>query len=158
MLARLRLARARSRWWSLFLFSGAESVVAASAGRVQRLDVLDLSEYEDVCRALAPLGRDERVATAQVHNHPVALCGQPIVAGYAGHLWSHGIASAAVEARLARLMNGGGDYREQARALGRALPVLGPARAHARPRVAAALEQAGPPVASGPWGALYRLD
>ena len=142
----------------VFLFSGAESVVAASAGREQRLDVLELAEYEGVCRALAPLGPDERVATAQVHNHPVALCGQPLVAGYGGHLWSHGISSAPVEVRLGRLLDGTDDYREHARALGTRHLFWGLRERVAHPASRRPWEQSGPPLASGPWGALYRLD
>ena len=156
----LVLERLRPRWRAaavfLFLFSGAESVVAASAGRVPRLDVLDRGEYEAVCAVLAPLGRDERVATAQVHNHPVALCGQPIVAGYAGHLWSHGLDARRVEATLARLMNGEGDYRAEGRDLGARYLFWGPRERVAFPRSTQPW-QAETPLASGEWGALYRL-
>lgn len=141
----------------LFFFSGAESVVAASAGRVQRLDVLDRQEYEQVCAAVAPLSRDERVATAQVHNHPVALCGQPIVAGYGGHLWSHGLDAAAIEAGLARLMNGQGDYRAEARGVGARYLFWGPREEVAFPKSSRPWVTTRP-VASGAWGALYRVD
>jgi hypothetical protein len=157
----LVLARLKTGWRAalviLFLFSGAESVVAACAGRVQRLDVLEREEYESVCAALAPLGRDERVATAQVHNHPVALCGQPIVAGYGGHLWSHGFDARSVEAGLARLLSGSGDYRAEGRALGARYLFWGPRERLAFPSSTRPWE-ATAPVASGPWGALYRLD
>ena len=97
------------------------------------------------------------VATAQVHNHPVALCGQPIVAGYAGHLWSHGIDARAVQAGLARLMNGEGDYRAEARALHARYLFWGPREHFAFPRSSRPWE-AGEPLARGEWGALYRLD
>ena len=50
-------------------------------------------------------------------NHPVALCGQAIVAGYAGHLWSHGLDARAVQQGLERLMRGEAGWREDARAL-----------------------------------------
>ena len=157
----LALARLRPVWRAavvaLFLFSGAESVVAASFGRPQRLDIVDRAEYEGVCAAVAGFGRDERVATAQVHNHPVALCGQPLVAGYAGHLWSHGIDARAVQAGLARLMNGEGDYRAEARALHARYLFWGPREHFAFPRSSRPWE-AGEPLARGEWGALYRLD
>jgi hypothetical protein len=142
----------------LLLFSGAESVVAASAGRITRLDVVDVAEYEGVCSALRPLGRDSRVATAQVHNHPVALCGQPIVAGYAGHLWSYGLDARAVERGLGRLMRGEGDYREEARALHARYLFWGLREQAAFPGSRRPWEAAGPPLASGSRGALYRLD
>ncbi|HXY41333.1 MAG TPA: hypothetical protein VEQ10_16785 [Vicinamibacteria bacterium] len=143
---------------ALLFFSGAESVVAASAGRIPRLDVVEVAEYEAVCAAVRPLGRDERVATAQVHNHPVALCGQPLVAGYAGHLWSYGLDARAVEEGLGRLMRGEGDYRAQARALGARYVFWGPREQVAFAGSTRPWEAAGPPLASGSWGALYRLD
>jgi len=157
----LVLARSRPPWRAalvaLLFFSGAESVVAASAGRTQRLDVFDRQEYEQVCAAVAPLGRDERVATAQVHNHPVALCGQPIVAGYGGHLWSHGLDARAIEAGLARLMNGQGDTRADARGVGARYLFWGPREQVAFPKSSRPWETTSP-VASGAWGALYRVD
>ena len=156
VLARLRIGW-RAALLILFLFSGAESVVAASAGRGLRLDVFEREEYEAVCASVSGLDRDERVATAQVHNHPVALCGQPIVAGYGGHLWSHGLDARAVEAGLARLMNGSGDYRAAGRALGARYLFWGPRERLAYPRSTRPWE-ASAPVASGRWGALYRLD
>jgi hypothetical protein len=140
------------------LFSGAVSVAAASVGEVGRLEVLDLGEYRAVCAALRPLGRDERVATVQTHNHPVALCGQPIVAGYAGHLWSHGLAAGGVERGLARLLRGEGDFRSEARALGARYLFWGHREQSAFPRSAKPWVAAGPPVASGEWGALYRME
>ena len=143
---------------ALLLFSGGQSVVAASVGRIPRLDVVDVAEYEGVCAAVRPLGRDERVATAQVHNHPVALCGQPIVAGYAGHLWSYGLDARAVEKGLERLMRGEGDYRAEARALGARYVFWGPREETAFAGSTRPWEAAGPPLASGSWGALYRLD
>ncbi|PWU14808.1 MAG: hypothetical protein C5B49_12640 [Bdellovibrio sp.] len=33
----------------------------------------------------------EGILIAPVHNHPLFAAGQPVVAGYMGHLWSHGI-------------------------------------------------------------------
>ena len=121
--------------------------------------MLDLAEYEGVCRALAALGRDERVATAQVHNHPVALCGQPIVAGYGGHLWSHGIAAAPIEARLRRLLRRRRRLPRSRRARSGASYLFWGLRERvAYPASKRPWEQAGPPLASGPWGALYRLD
>jgi hypothetical protein len=157
----LMLARASPPWRMalvvLLFFSGAESVVAASAGRMPRLDVFDRQEYEQVCAAVAPLGRDERVATAQVHNHPVALCGQPIVAGYGGHLWSHGLDARAIEAGLARLMNGQGDIRADARAIGAHYLFWGPREQVAFPKSSRPWATTSP-VASGAWGALYRVD
>ncbi len=157
------LVVARMRRWPravavlVLFFSGAVSVVGASFGRVPRLEVLDLAEYEGVCRALERV-KTTRVATVQTFNHPVALCGRPIVAGYAGHLWSHGLDAAAVERRLAVLMRGEPGWRETAQALGASHVFWGWREQQAFPASPRPWTEAGPPVASGPWGALYRLD
>jgi hypothetical protein len=158
----LVLSRVRRAWRAVavfgLLFSGAVSVVAACVGEGGPFIVLDRAEHRAVCEALRPLGRNERVATAQTHNHPVALCGQPVVAGYSGHLWSHGLDAKPVERGLARLMKGEGDFRAEARALGARYVFWGPReetafRESSKPWVAAGL-----PVASGSWGALYRVE
>jgi hypothetical protein len=88
----------------------------------------------------------------------VALCGQPIVAGYSGHLWSHGLDARRVERSLGRLLRGEGDYRAEARALGARYVFWGAREAGAFAMSTKPWEQAGPPVASGRWGALYRLE
>jgi hypothetical protein len=156
VIAPLRPWRRALTLFVLFL-SGAISVLGASLGRGPSLELLDTVEYRGVCEALAPLGRDERVATAQVHNHPVALCGQPVVAGYGGHIWSHGLDGTAAQAGLGRLLAGEGDYRAEARAL-RARYVFWGKRERAAFPASTRPWAAGPPLAIGPWGVLYRLD
>jgi len=138
------------------LFSGAVSVTGASLGRGPRLEVLDVAEHAAVCRALAGL-RTARVAVAPTFNHPVALCGRPIVAGYAGHLWSYGLDASAVEKGLGRLMRGEAGWREEARALGASHVFWGPRERQAFPFSTRPWADAGPPLAQGAWGALYAL-
>ena len=55
------------------------------------LAIFEEAELSAVCAALSGVPADARIATVQTFNHPVALCGRALVAGYAGHLWSHGI-------------------------------------------------------------------
>ncbi len=154
ILARLRpLARAASV--ALLFFSGAVCVLASSLGG-PTLEILRPSEYEAVCAALGGAGREERVATAQAHDHPVALCGQPIVAGYAGHLWSHGLDAAPVERDLSRLLAGEGDWIALARRL-RARYLFWGSREQAAFPQSKRPWMRGRPVASGRWGALYRM-
>jgi hypothetical protein len=157
------LAVVRLRSWVrpvavvVLFFSGAVSVLAASLGRAPRLEVLDVREYEGVCRALAGV-RTTRVATAQTFNHPVALCGHPIVAGYAGHLWSHGLDAAPVEKRLATLMRGEPGWREATATLGASHVFWGWRERQTFPTSTRPWMEAGAPVVSGPWGGLYRLN
>jgi hypothetical protein len=154
VLAKLPLAP-RAATLGLLFFSGAICVLAASVATRPALEILDQQEYEGVCAALAGIGRDERVATAQVHNHPVALCGQPIVAGYGGHLWSHGHDATRVESDLARLLAGDEDWVAIARRLDARYVFWG---VRERLRFPSSRRPwAGQPVASGSWGTLYRM-
>jgi hypothetical protein len=156
----LVLARVEAAWRAVLvvglLFSGAVSVAGAWPERM-RLEILDEAEYASVCRALEG-ERTERVAVAPTFNHPVALCGRAIVAGYAGHLWSHGLNAAPVVARLERLMRGAAGWREDARALGASHVFWGPREQRAYPDSTQPWREAAERVASGPWGALYRLE
>ena len=157
----LVLARVAAPWRTALvfglLFSGAVSVLGASLGRGPRLEVLNRAEHEGVCRALAGV-KASRVATAPTFNHPVALCGQPIVAGYAGHLWSHGLDAAAVQKSLSRLMRGEAGWRAEARALRASHVFWGSREQEAFPDSKRPWRGGAPPVATGPWGSIYAVD
>jgi hypothetical protein len=158
----LVLARLGRGWRAVvvggLLFSGAVSVTAASIGGGPRLDVLDLAEYPAVCAALGDRPPGERVAVAPTFNHPVALCGHPVVMGYGGHLWSHGIDGSRVEKHLGILMRGEDGWRESASAVGARVLFWGPREHQAFPGSSRPWEAGGPPVSSGPWGAVYELS
>jgi hypothetical protein len=158
----LVLARLRRPWAALMvvglLFSGAVSVTAASLGRGPRLEVLSLSEYDAVCAALASRPLTERVAAAPTFNHPVALCGHPLVLGYGGHLWSHGIDATEVERGLKAVLGGAPGWREEARAIGAELLFWGPREDVAYPDSLRPWEGEIEPLASGWWGRVYSLD
>jgi hypothetical protein len=158
----LLLARLRRPWQVVavvgLLFSGAVSVTAACLGGGPRLEVLSLSEYDAVCEALASRPLTERVAVAPTFNHPVALCGHPLVLGYPGHLWSHGIDAAEVEPGLEALLRGEPRWREEARAIEARLLFWGPREDAAFPGSRRPWEDDLAPIASGRWGRLYALD
>jgi len=141
----------------LLLFSGFVSVASASRGRGPLPEIAERAELESVCRALAPLPLEHRVATMQTFNHPVALCGHPLVAGYPGHIWSHGLDGGPVARRLETLMNGEPGWREAARMLGARALFWGQREQLHFPSSTREWERQ-PLVASGPWGRLYRLD
>jgi hypothetical protein len=139
----------------LLFYSGALSVVSACSGQ-GAVPLLAVQEAASVCAALSGIPPGERVATAQVFNHPAALCGHALVAGYAGHLWSHGIDAKAVEERLTRLMKGEPGWAESARALRARYVYWGP-RESTSYSDASPLWHEGVPVAEGAWGRLYAL-
>jgi len=157
VLARLAIAWRAAAVVGL-VFSGAVSVLAASVSQASRLEVLNLAEYGGVCRALESVRVDERVATAPTFNHPAALCGQPLVAGYAGHLWSHGLDASRVQGGLSRLLLGGPEWRQEARGVGATLLFWGPRERAIAPGSRRPWEAEVRPMAAGAWGALYRLD
>jgi hypothetical protein len=140
------------------LFSGAVSVTAASIGGGARLDVLDVREYEAVCDALAPRPVTERVIVAPTFNHPVALCGHPLVLGYPGHVWSHGIDATRLERGVKIVLGGEADWHEEAEALEADLLFWGRRERSAFPDSPRPWEGELPLVASGEWGRLYAVE
>jgi hypothetical protein len=156
VLDRLR-APLRAAAWSLLFFSGLVCVAASLRGR--GFEVVRVAERDGVCRAVAGLPPDDRVATAPTFNHPVALCGQALVEGYAGHLWSHGIAYRAVDERLRGLMMGDPAWRERAKDLGAAYLFWGPRETSEFPGSRRPWEEQAPVIAvtQDGWGTLFDL-
>jgi hypothetical protein len=156
VLSRLRVAL-RAAALALLFASGVQAVLWGCFGELPRLEILERAEHAAVCEALAS-APTRRVATVQTFNHPVALCGRELVAGYSGHLWSHGLAPAEIEWRLGQLMRGEAGWRDHARALDASHVFWGAREAAAFAGSSRPWEALGPPVASGPWGALYRVE
>jgi hypothetical protein len=154
VLDRLRPALRTAAWAVLFL-SGA--VCVASSLRGGGFEVARVEERDEVCRAVGGLPANDRVATLMTFNHPVALCGQALVAGYGGHLWSHGIEYGEVEERLRGLMMGEADWRERARDLEARHLFWGFREEREFPASRRPWETAARTVAQGRWGSLHDL-
>ncbi|HSD28519.1 MAG TPA: hypothetical protein VLL75_14550 [Vicinamibacteria bacterium] len=139
----------------LLLYSGVVAVASACWG-ARAAQIASVEEKAAVCAALRALPPGERIATVQTFNHPAALCGHALVAGYGGHLWSHGIRSKAVEESLGRLMRGEAGWEEWARQLEARYVFWGAEEERAYP---GSLQPwaVGPAVAEGAWGRLYAL-
>lgn len=149
-------ARARAGLLVLWLLPGSVSVANATVGH-QGYVLYERREVEAVCEALrvAPIG--ERIAVAPTFNHPVALCGHPLVAGYGGHLWTYGIEPRAVEEKLARLMDGRPDWERAASELRARFLFWGQREAEAHPGSPRPWETSRRLAAEGAWGRLYDL-
>lgn len=141
--------------WTVLFFSGA--VCVASSLRGGGFEVARVEERDEVCRAVAPLSPDVRVATVQTFNHPVALCGQSLVAGYGGHLWSHGIQYRPVEERLRGLMMGEPDWRQRAWDLGAPYLFWGDREENEFAGSRRPWESEAAPIFRGRFGSLYDL-
>jgi hypothetical protein len=148
---------ARAGLLVLWLFPGIGTVANATVGREHGYFVYERAELEQVCAALqaAPIGA--RIAVEPTFNHPVALCGHPLVAGYGGHLWTHGIDPRFVEARLSALLDGQPDWEGAARDVHARFLYWGPREARAHPGSARPWEASRALVAHGRWGRLYDL-
>ena len=139
-------------------FSGAVSVVGASMGRGPWLQVLDLAEYDAVCDALAE--REDDPGRDRLHLQPPR---RAVRAADRGRLRG---APVEPRPRLREPRRRGsrascGGSRAGARRRGpwaRATCSGAHREAAAFPGSSRPWREAGPPVAPGAWGALYRLD
>jgi len=102
----------------LAFVSGAVSVVSSLPGSNPGVELYRASELWDAKAALADLPADAVLAVAPDPNHPAMYWGARVALGYTGHLWSHGIDSAARENRLDRMFRGSEDWRSLARSTG----------------------------------------
>jgi hypothetical protein len=141
---------------ALLLLPGVPAVLRGFRGS-PGLEVFRNQEMAEVCDALSDIPVAARIAAAQTFNHPAALCGHPVVAGYDGHLWSHGISASRVKAALSNLMWGRPGWQGDARNLRAAYVFWGPREQDAFSGSAMPWAEPGRRTASGSWGALYRL-
>lgn len=74
----------------VLFFSGAVSLVGGLDGRHGYKLVLR-SELSSAARELRDVPAGDRIAIAPAYNHPAMLLGHPVLCGYEGHLWSHGL-------------------------------------------------------------------
>jgi len=147
---------ARGALVSLWLLPGTVNVADATLDGRHGYAIYDVAEVDAVCDALRPVAVEERIAAFPTFNHPVALCGHALVAGYGGHLWSHGIDPRRVSERLEVLMNGGPGWEQAARDV-HARYLFWGAREASQWRGSRRPWEANAAVASGSWGRLYDL-
>jgi len=74
----------------LLFFSGAVSLAGGLDGR-HGYKLITRSELAETATALQSIPPGDRIAIDPEFNHPVMLLGRPVVCGYEGHLWSHGL-------------------------------------------------------------------
>ncbi|MEI8311143.1 MAG: hypothetical protein WCH98_10340 [Verrucomicrobiota bacterium] len=74
----------------LLFFSGAVSLVGGLDGR-HGYKLTSRSELATAAAVLASVPFEDRIAVEPDFNNPVILLGRPVLCGYEGHLWSHGL-------------------------------------------------------------------
>ena len=74
----------------LLFFSGAVSLLGGIDGR-HGYKLTTRSELAETAAAIGPIPPGDRIAVEPDFNNPVMLLGRPVLCGYEGHLWSHGL-------------------------------------------------------------------
>lgn len=120
--------------------------------------IFERSETASVCTALKSLDLNRRFATVSTFNHPVGYCGGKVVAGYEGHLWSHGTDSSRVQSLLKPIMMGQPSWQENARALGVGYIFWGKREISEFPGSTKVWSQSLSKVASGSWGEIFAIE
>ena len=104
---------------ALFLLfgSGAATLEAGIDGR-HGYELIKRSLLDETSWILRNVPSDAVIACAPEYNHPILLLGHPVVAGYEGHLWSHGLDYQARLTALNSLMMGELGWEKKAHSLG----------------------------------------
>ena len=101
----------------LLFGSGAATLLAGLDGR-HGYELIKRSSLDQTAWVLRDASPDALIATAPEYNHPVLMLGHPVVCGYEGHLWSHGLDYKGRLAVLNSIMMGDFGWGGRARALG----------------------------------------
>jgi len=104
---------------ALFLLfaSGAATLIAGLDAR-HGYELIRKSDLEDADWIIRKLPPEAVIACAPEYNHPVIISGHPVVAGYEGHLWSHGLDYRHRLGILNAMMMGEKGWQQKARDLG----------------------------------------
>jgi hypothetical protein len=98
-------------------FSGAISLVAGLDGK-HGYELAKRSELASARMALRDVPPGTRIAVEPQFNHPVILLGYPVVCGYDGHLWSHGLRYQDSLGKLRSVLRRESDWLDTAAELG----------------------------------------
>jgi hypothetical protein len=98
-------------------FTGAVSLMAGLDGR-HGYELAKRSELATARMALRDVPPGTRIAVDPTFNHPVMLLGYPVVCGYDGHLWSHGLRYQEPLAKLRSVLRNEMGWKETAKELG----------------------------------------
>jgi hypothetical protein len=101
----------------VLLFSGAVTVSRTLEAAPAAPTLLSLDTYAKTAGAIAAVPQSAVFAAAPTPDHALAWLGRTRALGYEGHLWSHGINSAAATKDLAALYQGNTAWRAAAKRL-----------------------------------------
>ena len=138
-------------------FSGFVSLFGGIDGSHTGYTIASSSELGGVGAAVRNLPATAIFAALPTYNHPLLLNGRDVVAGYPGHLWSHGIDSKAQIANVDALLNGEPRWRQIARDLHVRYIFWGTQEKKTYQNSTQPWKSECPLIAQGPWGEIYEL-
>jgi len=137
-------------------FSGAVSLLGGLDNTHTGHTLADRTELEQLALPLRFLPITATFACEPTYNHPLLLLGRKAVAGYEGHLSSHGIDYQARFADLETLLRGEPGWQTRARNLGVDYLFWGD-REEEKYSGPQPWKTTVPVIAAGPWGTIYDL-
>jgi hypothetical protein len=141
----------------LLLFgSGAISLVGGLDASHTGFTLARCEELDSLERPLKKIPVSATFAAMPTYNHPLLLLGRKVVAGYEGHLFSHGIDYKPRFDALETLLRGKPGWQLRARQLGVDYLYWGP-REREKYGGATPWKTVAPVVAEGTWGTIYDL-
>jgi len=102
----------------LLLFGSGALSLAAGLDSRHGYEMAKRSDLNQAAWLLRDIPEGEVIACAPEYNQPVLMLGHPVVCGYEGHLWSHGLDYKKRWNDLDGIMNGDPGWQEKARNLG----------------------------------------
>ena len=162
VMGRVFAERVRPPWqipvYGVFFFTGFLAVFGQYHSSNGGVGIATMKEVNGVCEATKDLPVSGRFATVQTYNHPVALCGHPLVAGYAGHLGGLGLDSAVQTEQLRRLMMGDPAWQDLSVSLQAHYLFWGSREQQEYPASTRPWEREAVRIAQGGWGTIYDLS
>jgi hypothetical protein len=138
-------------------FSGFISLLGGIDGSHTGYDLARRSELNAVAAAVRQIPPTAIFAGVPTYDHPLLLNGRNMVAGYTGHLWSHGVDYEDQVAALESVLNGDADWQQTASDLRARYIFWGRPEEKAYPKSSQPWKQSCPKVAEGAWGSIYDL-
>lgn len=137
-------------------FSGAVSLLGGLDSSHVGYTLASREELDQMAVPLQKLPANATFACVPTYNHPLLLLGRKVVAGYEGHLFSHGIDYIERYVTLEKLLRGEPGWQNRARKLGADYLFWGE-REQARYGGSTPWQDVAPVVAKGSWGTIYDL-
>ena len=109
----------------LLLFTSGAMSLAAGLDRRHGYKLVGRSELAATEKALANIPVLDRIATEPTHTNPVILLGRPVICGYEGMLWAHGLDYQPTFKNLMDVVEGRDPDHKKARMIGAKWVVAG---------------------------------